>query len=84
MEPINFADKTPERAASILKQQANGIKRNAEMRIWPLINRAKQAEDAGTVAYFTAVILALLENREEPKVKTADAQNRPSTELAAL
>lgn len=71
-----FQGKTPEEAASILKSRARGVKRVAEEQCWPIIFEAKRREDAGTEAFFTEVVRALLEGTEQPRVDTNDPRVR--------
>jgi hypothetical protein len=71
-----FADKTPEQVASILKSKALGVKRNAEIKCWPIIFEAKQREDAGTETFWTAVVRALVEGSEDPKVPDTSPVSR--------
>lgn len=72
----DFAGKSPEQVASILKAKARGVKRNAEEQCWPIIFGAKRREDAGTEAFWTDVVRALLEGTEEPRVDTNDPRLR--------
>lgn len=69
----DFTGKTPAQTASIMKAEANGVKQNAERRIWPQIEKARDNEDKTTIAYWVEVINCLMEGSEDPKVDTVDA-----------
>lgn len=74
----DFTGKSPAQTASIMKAEAGGVKRNAETRIWPQIEKARDAEDKVTIAYWVEVINCLHEGSEEPKVPDVDAFNAPA------
>jgi hypothetical protein len=68
----DFTGKTPAQTASIMKAEANGVKQNAERRIWPQIEKARDNEDKATIAYWVEVINCLMEGSEDPPVGTTD------------
>ena len=71
-QTTDFSGKTTVQVASILKAEAGGIKRNAEQRIWPQMEKATANEDKVTHAFWAEVIHHLCENTEDPKVPTVD------------
>lgn len=69
----DFKGKSAAQTASIMKAERGGSKREAELAIWPQIEKAKTNEDKLTVIYWTEVILCLLEDTEDPRVPTVDS-----------
>jgi hypothetical protein len=68
----DFTGKTPAQIASIMKREAGGVKRNAELRIWPSLLKARDNEDKLTHAVWVEVINCLAEGSEDPRVETVD------------
>ena len=85
----NFTGKSPAEVASIMKAERGGVKRNAEIAVWPQIEQAKLNEDKPTVMFWCEVIQHLAEGTEDPKVDTVEpfttadlAETPPQLELA--